>query len=121
MRQLFRPLARRRHDLGPGQRLLVWLPAGTRCHVVHGNTWITQTDDLADHFLRHGDSLALATHGGVLIEALTQARIEIVGQRHSARPLLAVAAAVRASVDALLRRLRGRMQFGGPRLGDPAF
>ncbi len=121
MRPPFRPQACRRHDLGPSQRLLVSLPAGTRCRVVYGNAWITQTDDLADHFLRHGESLTLARHGSVLIEALTQTRIEIVAQRQSARSLLAVAVAVRAGADALLRRLRARLQFGGPRLGDPAF
>ena len=69
MRPPFRPQACRRHDLGPSQRLLVSLPAGTRCRVVYGNAWITQTDDLADHFLRHGESLTLARHGSVLIEA----------------------------------------------------
>lgn len=121
MRQLLQPVSRRRHDLRPGQSLLAWLPAGARCRVVYGHAWITQDGDLADHFLRHGDSLVVATHGSVLIEALTQARIDIVGQRRRAPMLVAAAAAVRAGIDRMLRRLRSRLQFGGPRLGDPAF
>jgi hypothetical protein len=120
MRQPFRPQARHRHDLRHDQRLYVRLPAGTRCRVVYGNAWITQTDDFADHFLRHGEMLTLTTYGNVLIEALTQTRIEIVEQPRPAAPLLALVAAGRASVERSLRRLRGRLQFGGPRLGDAA-
>ncbi len=121
MRQPFRPQARRCHDLRPDQRLFAWLPAGARCRVVYGNAWITQADDLADHFLRHGEVLTLAAHGSVLIEALTQTRIEIVEQLRPAPRLRALATAVRAGGVRLLRRLRCRLQFGGPRLGDAAY
>lgn len=121
MRQPFRSPILGRHDLRHNQRLFAWLPAGARCRVVYGNAWITQTDDLADHFLRHGEVLTLAAHGSVLIEALTQTRIEIVEAPGPTARLHAVAAAVRAGVVRSLRRLRCRLQFGGTRLGDPAY
>jgi len=48
---------------------------GLRC--LHGETWITQSDDEQDHLLEAGDSLALDRTGRVVIEALSLCRLSI--------------------------------------------
>lgn len=49
--------------------LLAWNQAATRVRVVSGRVWITQHNDLVDHFVHHGQSFELRRGQGVLIEA----------------------------------------------------
>jgi hypothetical protein len=50
--------------------VLAWQQAPARVRVVMGGrVWITHRDDLADHFLHHGDSLELHPERRTVIEA----------------------------------------------------
>lgn len=54
--------------LSPGE-VIAWEQAATRVRVVSGRVWITQRNDLADHFLHHGDCFELQRGHGMLIGA----------------------------------------------------
>ncbi len=54
--------------LGPGE-VMAWNQAATRLRVVSGRVWITQRNDLADHFLHHGQCFELRRGRGMLIGA----------------------------------------------------
>jgi len=49
--------------------LIAWNQAATRVRVVSGRVWITQRNDLIDHFLHHGQCFELRREHGTLIEA----------------------------------------------------
>jgi hypothetical protein len=50
--------------------VLAWQQAPARMRVVMGGrVWVTHRDDLADHFLHHGDSLELHRERCTVIEA----------------------------------------------------
>ena len=46
-----------------------WEQATTRVRVVSGQVWITQRNDLIDHFLHHGQCFELRRSQGTLISA----------------------------------------------------
>lgn len=43
--------------------------AGARLEVAGGRLWVTQPDDLDDHFLAAGESMRLGSDGPVVIES----------------------------------------------------
>ena len=49
--------------------VIAWNQAATRVRVVSGRVWITQRNDLVDHFLHHGQCFELRRGHGMLIEA----------------------------------------------------
>jgi hypothetical protein len=49
--------------------LIAWNQAAARVRVVSGRVWITQRNDLVDHFLHHGQCFELRREHGTLIEA----------------------------------------------------
>lgn len=54
--------------LSPGE-VIAWEQAATRVRVVSGRVWITQRNDLADHFLHPGQWFELRRGRGLLIGA----------------------------------------------------
>jgi Protein of unknown function (DUF2917) len=49
--------------------VIAWEQAATRVRVVSGRVWITQRNDLVDHFLHHGQCFELRRGHGMLIGA----------------------------------------------------
>jgi hypothetical protein len=49
--------------------VIAWNQATTRVRVVSGRVWITQRNDLIDHFVHHGQCFELRRGHGMLIEA----------------------------------------------------
>lgn len=49
--------------------VIAWEQAATRVRVVSGRVWITQRNDLIDHFLHHGQCFELRRSHGTLIGA----------------------------------------------------
>jgi hypothetical protein len=49
--------------------VIAWNQAATRMRVVSGRVWLTQRNDLIDHFLHHGQCFELRRGHGTLIEA----------------------------------------------------
>ena len=49
--------------------VIAWEQAATRVRVVSGQVWITQRNDLIDHFLHHGQCFELRRGHGMLIGA----------------------------------------------------
>jgi hypothetical protein len=49
--------------------VIAWEQAATRVRVVSGQVWITQRNDLVDHFLHHGQCFELRRGHGMLIGA----------------------------------------------------
>ncbi len=49
--------------------VIAWEQATTRVRVVSGRVWITQRNDLIDHFLHHGQCFELRRSQGTLIGA----------------------------------------------------
>lgn len=49
--------------------VIAWDQAATRVRVVSGQVWITQRNDLIDHFLHHGQCFELRRSHGTLIGA----------------------------------------------------
>jgi len=49
--------------------VIAWNQAATRVRVVSGRVWITQRNDLVDHFLHHGQCFELRREHGPVIEA----------------------------------------------------
>ena len=54
--------------LGRGE-VLAWHQASARVHVVDGCAWVTQRNDLVDHFLHHGQCFELRRGHCLLISA----------------------------------------------------
>jgi len=49
--------------------VIAWEQAATRVRVVSGQVWITQRNDLIDHFLHHGQCFELRRGHGMLVGA----------------------------------------------------
>ena len=49
--------------------VIAWEQAAARVRVVSGEVWITQSNDLIDHFLHHGQCFELRRGHGMLIGA----------------------------------------------------
>jgi hypothetical protein len=49
--------------------VIAWDQAATRVRVVWGQVWITQRNDLVDHFLHHGQCFELRRGQGMLLSA----------------------------------------------------
>ncbi len=49
--------------------VIAWEQAATRVRVVSGQVWITQRNDLIDHFLHHGQCFELRRGHGMLLGA----------------------------------------------------
>jgi hypothetical protein len=49
--------------------VIAWNQATTRVRVVSGRVWITQRNDLIDHFVHHGQCFELRRGHGAVIEA----------------------------------------------------
>jgi hypothetical protein len=49
--------------------VLAWHQATAQVRVVAGSAWITQRNDLVDHFLHHGQCFELRRGHGAVIEA----------------------------------------------------
>jgi len=77
--------------------VLAWEQATTRVRVVSGQVWITQRNDLIDHFLHHGQCFELRRGHGMLIGAEQD-----VWLRFERDP------SWRGSLSSLWRRLTGR-------------
>ena len=77
--------------------VLAWEQATTRVRVVSGQVWITQRNDLIDHFLHHGQCFELRRGHGLLIGAEQD-----VWLRFERDP------SWRGSLSGLWRRLTGR-------------
>ena len=77
--------------------VIAWEQAATRVRVVSGRVWITQHNDLIDHFLHHGQCFELRRGHGLLIGAEQD-----VWLRFERDP------SWRGSLSGLWRRLTGR-------------
>ena len=92
--------------------LLAWpRRAGVRLRVVAGTAWVTQADDMEDHFLRPGQTLTLRDgsraligaeadlvlrfegDGGLFTHLLRRARMALSGRRVACIPAFAAGAA----------------------------
>ena len=49
--------------------VLAWHQATAQVRVIAGSAWITQRNDLVDHFLHHGQCFELRRGNGAIIEA----------------------------------------------------
>ncbi len=77
--------------------VIAWEQAATRVRVVSGRVWITQRNDLVDHFLHHGQCLELRRGHGMLI-----------GAEHDVWLRFERDPSWRVSLSSLWRRLTGR-------------
>lgn len=64
-------------DLRRGQLLRIQDAQGTRLVCTRGELWVTQDNDLDDHFIEPGDSLLLDRPGLVIVSAFHDSGIEI--------------------------------------------
>lgn len=53
------------------------LHAGAAVYCRRGTLWVTQAGDAADHVLREGERFAPAPTGGVVVQALEDAAVEV--------------------------------------------
>ena len=77
--------------------VIAWEQAATRVRVVSGRVWITQRNDLIDHFLHHGQCFELRRGHGMLIGAEQDVWLRFERDR-----------SWRGSLSGLWRRLTGR-------------
>ncbi len=77
--------------------VIAWEQTATRVRVVSGQVWITQRNDLVDHFLHHGQCFELRRGHGMLLGAEQD-----VWLRFERDP------SWRVSLSSLWRRLTGR-------------
>lgn len=77
--------------------VIAWEQAATRVRVVSGRVWITQHNDLIDHFLHHGQCFELRRGHGLLIGAEQDVWLRFERD-----------ASWRGSLSGLWRRLTGR-------------
>lgn len=64
-------------QLEAGQLLNCTHAAPIRVRVVRGRVWVTQSNDLGDHFLEPGQAIRLCAHGQALLSADAPAEVRL--------------------------------------------
>lgn len=73
-------------QLQPGQLIRCEHAGGADLRVVQGRVWVTQANDLGDHFLEAGQALRLAPGARALLSAEGPAQVRVEAGRGRARP-----------------------------------